>query len=205
MKFLNQETANREYWQRHYRGMENYLGLPAHDQIADFLVNVYDLVGKNVLELGGGPGIHSKLLQDKAGARCVNLDASSYALSFLSHEVQSVQQELTETPWEILDFKEYDFDFCFSIQTMEHIPASGIPGVFAELRRWLKPDAGVFVSVAKPGNDADDTHCTLRGKDWWYLMALNHGYEHDHQREKVFDRHQLIGQLKWNCLFLRTS
>jgi 2-polyprenyl-3-methyl-5-hydroxy-6-metoxy-1,4-benzoquinol methylase len=197
----DEEWKEKQYWDEIYGGMENYLAMPIHKDIVEFLAHYYDVIGKQILDIGGGPGIHCKLLQDAYLSKCTNIDFSKYALRFLQHEVQSYLCDCTA----LCSISLGKYNLVFSIQALEHCPEETIPGIAQAILDRLEVGGYCFISVAKEDKTSDKTHVCLKPLAWWYERFLRVGFEHDYMRDKVASQAQLPKKLDWQCLYLRRT
>src|SRR3989304_1444899 len=161
----DREFQEKQYWDVNYGGIEKYLCMPVHSEIVSWLAVYYDTIGIKILDVGGGPGVHCKLLQDKYLSKCTNIDKSRYALSFCQHGIKSIFSDISSLrPREIRE----KYDFIFSIQTLEHIEARDILVVALCFFESLSPGGYCFISVASLDNTEDKTHVALMPLQWWY-------------------------------------
>lgn len=193
------QQAEKEYWTEAYGGIQNYLALNCHEGIVNWLAFVYDVVGKRILDVGGGPGIHCSLLQEKYYARCSNIDNSNLAGAYSISElrISTCIHDLETFPWPLYD----EFDFIFSIQVLEHLREEVMSGVAAEIYKLLRCNGHLFLSVARPDNKQDKDHKTLKPLDWWHEIFVSAGFQADLQRSVVASNKGLP-QNDWNCLYL---
>ena len=191
---------DRRYWDQAYGGLPVYLELDCHEKIVDWLAQIYDVIGKRVLDIGGGPGIHCKILQEKYLSKCCNIDKSILACEWSRNRAQvfTIMQDLESLPYQLAG----GFDFIFSIQVLEHIRKEVIPEIANEIYILLEPGGYLFLSIAPPENTADKDHKTLKSLIWWHDIFFTAGFLHDFERSIVAEKIG-IPQGDWNCLFLK--
>ena len=192
------DEFEREYWDEQYGGVEKYEAMDCHDPIVEWLAHYYDLIGKRVLDVGGGTGIHALKMIERYKAMATNVDISKTALSVHSHQVRSFLIDATR----VGELFREEFDFVCSIQALEHVPEKSIGIVASGMLKALKPCGKCFVSVAVESNTGDKTHVTLKPIDWWYSEFLREGFRHDSIRSTVAMKSELPNRLGWACLFL---
>lgn len=132
---------------------------------------------QSVLELGCSRGYLIKRIQDK-GINAAGLEISKHC--FLTRVANNiVEWDICETPW---IFPDKSFDLCFSIAVLEHIPEEYLDKVIQEIKRVSK--RGLHgIDFGENDDGFDQTHCTLRTKDWW-LNKLP-------EEQKVVDKENL--------------
>ena len=74
-----------------------------------------------------------------------------------------VNHDLCQVPW---PFKDQEFDLCFSVAVMEHIPEEFLPGVIKEIKRVSKRSLH-GVDFGEQDTGFDRTHVCLKPKGWW--------------------------------------
>ncbi len=117
---------------------------------------------ESVLELGCSRGYIIKRLED-VGIRCTGFDISKHAyLTKVSSRVFQ-QDVLVGLPCIQLD---KDYDLCFSISFLEHVPEDLLPIVVGEMERTCKRGLHGITFLGQE-QYPDSTRCTLRSKEWW--------------------------------------
>jgi predicted SAM-dependent methyltransferase len=158
----------KQAYNRHYfDGGRGTVGGYARGGYADFQVHwkTFEEVMKrkpgSVLELGSARGYILKRLED-AGVRVRGLEVSDHC--YLTRVVEDIRiWDITQTPWPVGD---KEFDLCFSIATLEHIPEEKIEVVAAEMERTCK--RGLHgIDFGEHDDGFDKTHCTFKPKEWW--------------------------------------
>lgn len=137
---------------------EGYWDYPVHWTT---FKHAMDRKPESVLEIGCARGYILKRLED-AGIPVCGLEVSKHCYG--TRVVKHVHKhDLTKFPWPVKD-KEYDL--CFSIATLEHIPEDKIPELAQELERVSK--RGLHgVDFGDKDDGFDKTHCTMHDKAWW--------------------------------------
>jgi predicted SAM-dependent methyltransferase len=116
---------------------------------------------ESVLELGPARGFVLKHLQDsKIPAQ--GLEVSRHCI--LTRACDGIAEwDLTETPW---PFKDEEFDLCYSVAVLEHIPEHAIDRVADEIRRVSR--RGLHgIDFGDHDDGFDKSHCLFRDKIWW--------------------------------------
>lgn len=124
----------------------NLLAKNYDDQTVDFwdkfprtsLDKFIELVGKNILDVGSGPGRDAVLLREK-GITVTCLDASAEMVKFCSEKgFESVLGDFNQLP-----FSENMFDGVWAYTSLLHVKKSEITKAIQEIYRVLKPN-GIF-------------------------------------------------------------
>ncbi len=160
----------------YFDGGRGSVGGYAREGYSDFPVHwktfreVMDRNPESVLELGCARGFILKRLED-AGVRVKGLEVSDHC--FCTRVVENVAVwDITQTPWPVGD---KEFDLCFSIAVLEHIPEDKIEAVAREMERTSK--RGLHgIDFGGRDDEFDKTHATLRPKEWW-TERLPKGHE----------------------------
>jgi SAM-dependent methyltransferase len=120
-------SLERKYWD--LRGQEEYTSLSESDQ-----VRLTDWIGwtghGRVLDIGGGSGMVSRLLNRKDNTECVCVDISRKMLSHAS--VHAVQADALKLP-----FADQSFDLIIAAAFVHHVPGKE-PIMLHECHRVLK-------------------------------------------------------------------
>lgn len=206
---LQDQLPAEELYDRHYfngggkvggYAREGYWDYPCHEFTAQ---QVLARKPESVLELGCARGYIVKRLQD-AQVRAVGLEVSRHC--FLTRVADMVVNwDICKTPWPafILDKQ---FDLCFSIATLEHIPEDRLHDVLSQMKRTCK--RGLHgIDFGEKDDGFDKTHCTLKPRDWWlaqfatHEMHLTHEIVSKEELEKIGDMKPLTdakGKVKVN-------
>ena len=103
---------------------------------------------KSVLDLGCGLGRHSVLFA-QCGFKVTALDISDDALSFLKKYSKEMGVDIAcrRADMESLPFADDAFDCIFAMHSAGHTDTEGMRRIMAELRRVLKPDGELFMTL----------------------------------------------------------
>lgn len=183
-------------WNYYYSGIDNYLSMTTvHEEVVNYILERYAqtlcLDSSRVLDVGGGPGIHLDMISSQIRTHCYNIDNSEEAI----RKGQGVFHDITKTPW---PFISQFFDLVYSIQVLEHLDENEIRRVLLEVKRVVKPNGKVFLSVATTNNIQED-HKTLQPFEWWSSLCLQYGLKRDFQ---VKNNPQFERSFMWQSLFL---
>ncbi|MFB6246353.1 MAG: class I SAM-dependent methyltransferase [Candidatus Pacearchaeota archaeon] len=119
--------------------VENYLK-------EDFEYFCKNLNGKEVLDLGSGPGNDSlKMKEQRLNPTCIDISQSMVKIC-KEKGLKSQQMD-----FENLDFKENSFDGVWSRTSLLHMPKEKLPETLKQIREILKPE-GLFYITMKEGN-----------------------------------------------------
>lgn len=117
---------------------------------------------QSVLELGCARGYVLRRFE-QSGISGKGVDNSEHC--FLTRVTDSViNHNLLVTPW---PFKDQEFDICYSLNFLEHVPEKYIPAIVAEIKRVSKRS---LHSINFGDNKDDQTAnlpCTCRPEEWW--------------------------------------
>jgi len=123
----NSEVFSREYFENGTKGYRLYRDFPCHWKTVEIIL---ERKPKSVLEVGGARGYIVKKLEDQ-GVKATCMDVSKHCWhtratnSFVLHDA-------TKKPW---PFKDKEFDLCFSIAFLEHVPEDKVDTVIEEMCR----------------------------------------------------------------------
>lgn len=116
---------------------------------------------QSVLELGCARGYLLKRLESN-GIQAVGLDVSKHC--YLTRVTNAVQEfDICQTPW---PFKDKEFDLCYSMAVLEHIPEEFVQNIMSEIERVSKRGLHGIVFTER-SNGSDKTQCSLKSKEWW--------------------------------------
>lgn len=103
---------------------------------------------KSVLDLGCGLGRHSMLFA-RYGFKVTAVDISDDALNFLKKYSKEKGAEIScrKADMEALPFADDAFDCIFAMHSAGHADSEGMKNVMGEIRRVLKPDGTVFMTL----------------------------------------------------------
>lgn len=142
---------------------EGYHENELHELQAQLLVDKFSLAGKRVLDLGAGYGYLVKHLRE------LGVDAYGFDISQFAIDHSPVKEFLTQGDLRTADFGE-NWDFIFSLDTLEHLPPELLRPVLRRIKGALAPDGKVCLI---PGTlecitlHSDATHKIFRSPRWW--------------------------------------
>lgn len=185
-QFTNETTEQREsLFDRQYfdggtkvggYGGEGYRDFPVHQLTFQ---QVMQRNPKSVLELGCGRGYILKRLQD-AEVRAAGLEISKHCQ--LTRACDGVfEQDICQIPWNVTvdedgNYIGKNYDLCFSMSFLEHVPEKLLPAVLAEMKRTCQ--RGLHgIDFGENDDGFDKTKCTLRPREWWVDLFRRHGLE----------------------------
>lgn len=157
---------------------EGYWDYPVHWVT---LRHILDRRPESVLEIGCARGYLLKRLQD-LGIRAEGLEVSKHC--FLTRACDGIlQHDICNTPWPIPDGA---YDLCFSIAVLEHIPEDKLPAVLNEIHRTCR--RGLHgIDFGDTDDGFDQTHCTLKDRNWWVKLFAEHGVVNP----DIYSKHEL--------------
>lgn len=103
---------------------------------------------KSILDLGCGLGRHSLLFASQ-GFRVTAADISDDALSFLKKQCRETGAEIAcrKADMRSLPFADDAFDCVFAMHSAGHADTAGMRSIIGEIRRVLKPEGSVFLTL----------------------------------------------------------
>lgn len=138
---------------------------------------------ESVLELGAARGYVGKKLQDQ-GVHWAGLEISRHCHMTRCCDPITVH-DLCETPWPVLPFtwpvlprskgviQFPQYDLCFSIAVLEHVPEKYLPFVIREMSRTCQ--RGLHgIDFGENDDGFDKTHVTLRPREFWLQEFAHH-------------------------------
>jgi ubiquinone/menaquinone biosynthesis C-methylase UbiE len=110
------------------------------------LIPFASLAGKNVLEVGCGTGVHTRMLA-AAGARVTAVDLTPTAVELTKRrlELAELEARVVEGDAESLPFEDAAFDYIWSWGVIHHSADTG--RVIAEMARVLRPEGDLGLMV----------------------------------------------------------
>jgi predicted SAM-dependent methyltransferase len=137
---------------------------------------------KSILELGCARGFILKKFQD-IGVPVQGIEISNHCQ--LTKSVKEILEwDVCNTPW---PFQDKQFDFCFSIAVLEHIPEEHLPAIVQEIQR-VSSRGMHGVDFGDNDDGFDKTHCTLRPHSWWEnIFPTNQKILNKEDLEKIPD------------------
>lgn len=115
----------------------------------------------NVLELGGGRGYISHILEGK-GINATCLDVARHCWY-----TRTCKNFVLADATERLPFENKQFDLAFSKDFLEHIPEEKIDNLVKDVARVSMRGFHLVTFSDHPHSRDDSTHQCLKSKDWW--------------------------------------
>jgi len=170
------DIFERQYFEDGTFGYKEYRDFATHHATAKIIA---EMKPESVLEVGAGRGYISRILEGK-GVKCVAMDISKHCFHTRATE-NFILMDATEPDWKKQSgitlpngeyyFNDSEFDLCFSINVLEHIPEKNVDNVIKEMVRVSKRGLhGIHYSDSpydEKNIDMDITHCTMHSKEWW--------------------------------------
>lgn len=151
------EKFEREYFEgKAYLGI--YRDFPCHYLTAE---KVLERKPISALEIGGARGFVSRLMNNH-GIPTTCMDISEYCYQNRAID-KFVKHDATKAPY---PFRHKEYDLCFSVAVLEHIPEERLDLAIAEMARVSKRGLHAVTFTIEP-NDIDKTHVTMHSKAWW--------------------------------------
>jgi len=173
------DVFERQYFEDGTFGYKEYRDFATHHTTARIIA---EMKPESVLEVGAGRGYISRILEGK-GIKCVAMDISKHCFhtrateNFILMDVTEKEDWIKPPGYGITlpngeyHFNDTEFDLCFSINFLEHIPEEHIDNVILEMARVSKRGLhGIHYTPApydEQNIDVDITHCTMHSKEWW--------------------------------------
>lgn len=160
---------------------EGYWDYPVHNITAEYLVNKIKKHKEDakVLELGCARGYIVKRLQDQ-GIKAHGVEISLHCwLTRVADDV--VMWDICQTPW---PFQDKEFDICYSVATLEHIPEAFLPDVVREIER-VSSHSIHGIDFGEKDDGFDKTHCSLFPKTYWENLFK------DTNRHELVDKEEM--------------
>jgi predicted SAM-dependent methyltransferase len=162
-----QSQERKSLFDKHYFNGGGKVGGYAYEGYWDYPIHwvtyekIMELEPKSVLEVGCARGYILKKLEAE-GIPCKGLEISRHC--YLTRVTDAVMEwDICQFPW---PFEDKQFDVCYSIAVMEHIPDEFIPKVLAEIDRVSH--RGIHgVDYGENDDGFDKTHCSLHTEEWW--------------------------------------
>ncbi len=138
------------FWRKYFKVYDFLNELePYQSLLGQFVIDLGNIQGKEVLDVGVGTGNLAVLL-NKKGASITGLDFSKEGLDFFKKKVPDgkvVFHNLRET----LPFKDSYFDYIVSNNTIYTLPKENHLRVLRELFRVMKPGGKIIISNLRVG------------------------------------------------------
>ena len=149
----------REYFEDGTYGYYMYRDFPCHYRTAK---EVLDRKPESVVEFGGARGYVCKILEGFYGVKTCVVDISNHC-----YHTRAIDNYIRcDISRERVPIKDKEYDLCFSIAFLEHIPEDRVEHVIRESIRVSK--RGLHgITFKKEPYDIDKTHVTMKPKEWW--------------------------------------
>lgn len=129
-----------------------------------FAAEILKMKPESVLELGGGRGYITKLLES-FGIKAVCLDISKHCWY-----TRACNNFVLTDAAKPLPFEDKQFDAAFSKDFIEHIDESKLPALIREMARVSKRGYHAVTFSTHPTAHEDSTHRTLKPEAWWWEL-----------------------------------
>lgn len=118
-----------------------------------------------VLDFGCGSG-HLSIELAKMGLNLYGIDHSLIGIKianyFKGQQNNRIRAKLTFNCIEIQNFKpDFKFDSCLISHVLEHLKAQQAKSIIKEIKRLLKKDAEIFITLPFAENFKDPDHCNI--------------------------------------------
>ena len=173
---------NREYWEDGTKSGYTTTNFPResylNEAIAVFYLKLFGNGGK-FLEVGCAFGWVVDHLVN-LGYDAYGFDISKWAIKNCPEEIKDRLQ--CHDGLKSKYYPENSFDFIGSFETAEHIAADDVPEWLGNLNFWLRSGGSMFLTVCvgdkdyRGLTDNDESHQTLRPRDWWNEQLTNAGF-----------------------------
>ena len=184
-------------------GFENFhIDWNWNNKLLEALEQADSFSGKKILDLGCAYGqVVACML--KKGYDAYGIDLSDFAIAEGHKEYSPlVGRTIQGSIHELDPYEDETFDFLYSQQVFEHVPADVCDELAAETFRIAKPGAtlwaGLVLDLCKDyqpqgfnPKDTDKTHINLRHGSWWDKKFLNAGWSIDKEFDNKFRNHRL--------------
>lgn len=173
-------------------GKKGY-GSPQGRSTNELLGYTYDQIKdcSTILDAGCGPCDFALMMMkhDYPGA-IFGLDVCKYVVDHAPAGCSAIHGSLDDIP-----FDTDTFDGIWSRDVLEHIPPEKIDKVLMELRRVLKSDGKIALSISGVpakwrGPQGEELHLTVRKIDWWTSLLASHDlpveFQYTIPRREVF-------------------
>jgi len=143
---------------------------------------------------------------NKMGYNCRGIDISEYAIRHSHIPEQVCQCDIIDG----LPYKDNQFDYIFSRETLEHIDKAFIPNVLKEIYRILKPGGAGLLMPANNfygketrkynSKERDISHFCIRTPFWWARKCEEAGFRVDYKETLKAMCQPLCEKYIWTAL-----
>lgn len=185
-------------------GYENFfINWEWNNRLLDHLEKIYDFKGKKILDLGCAYGqVVAAMLKRKYDA--YGTDLSDYAIEAGQVEYPPLKGRTIQGSCHQLRYSDNEFNFLYSNQVFEHIPASVCDELAKSTYRVTKPGGLLWCGLVLDLNsdfqpqgynpeDIDKTHINLRPKAWWDEKFIAAGWKVEDNFDKAFRNVKING------------
>jgi len=181
-----EELFDREYFNGGAKfggyAREGYWDYPVHEITFQ---HVMARKPESVLEIGAAKGFILKRIQDAGIIKAEGLEISKHC--YMTRACEGIHlQDICKTPWPLAD---KEFDLCYSVAVMEHIPEEFLPAVISEIHRVSKRSLH-GIDFGEKDSGFDKTHCSLHSKDWW-IDKFHQTQQHRLMSIEIVDKEEL--------------
>lgn len=167
------QTELRKYYDAEYHYGED-VDRPNLDRIRRAMVQLGDLRGRRLLDLGCGVGWAARLASHEGGA------AMAVGLDFAGSALARARRHTPEAGWvqgdgTALPFRDGSFDDAFSFGSMEHFP--DVAQGFVEAARVLRPGGTLVTVVPNWWVRTDQPQELCASEKRWRAIAERAGFE----------------------------
>jgi len=175
------DKISAKYYTNRPQAVSDYTELPAVISLAG------EVRGKHVLDVGCGPGRHSKRLLAK-GARVTGIDISDEMVAIASEHCGG-QGHFFQADFEQAEFEKASFDLIIASLTLMY--AKEIQPIFKKFGDWLRKDGRLIFSLYHPirfFHKIADFDFSRTRKVWIHLEGCDVTvFNYYHPMEKYFD------------------
>ncbi len=141
--------------------------------------------GKNVLDLGSGPGHHASYFRDH-GIDVLCADLSEKMVAFCHKKgLRAVVMDIED-----ICLPESYFDGVWAYTSLLHVPKAKMPGIASRIERILKPNGILAVAVKEGKGEGLETRKSLGGHKRWF------SYYTESELQEIFGNFSLINSSK---------
>ena len=184
----------REYFEGELSNYQGYLRDHRFPLVAKTLVEVFDLVGKKVLDVGSAiPYLCDELR--KLGVEAYSCDVSNYVyqkameLGFTWHKKCNAID---------LPYQDQEFHLVLASELVEHIPPEYEDQLLHELTRVTQKYLLIRTPYCHHPEDKDKTHINIHPHMYWITRIEELGFIHD---DNLYEKYARIGHEKFNFFY----
>ena len=107
-----------------------------------------DVTDKTIVDFGSGYGWGANYLMDCGAKKVIGIEINNEALEFANtHHARKGVENIKQQMWEHIDIPDESVDFCFSIESIEHIDTDERDMFLAEVKRILKNQGYLYITT----------------------------------------------------------